>query len=324
MNYYNENDPKTAAWLRELIAQGLIPKGEVDERSIEDVTTTSLIGYTQHHFFAGIGGWSQALKLAGWPDTRPVWTGSCPCQPFSAAGKRKGTTDERHLWPAWHWLIKEYHPEVVFGEQVASKDGIAWLDIVSTDLEGESYAVAPLVFPACGVGAPHKRERLWFVADSRDPRLPGWPLEHARQEQQAAQRSGDAHSMEHTESIGRIEWRTEPSGRGSDAGRSLGSAGDTERARSWWNARAIPGTEAEIRVLNGHIADVIKSSGSTFWSDAEWIYCRDEKYRAIKPGTFPLAHGVSDRVVKLRGIGNAIVPQVAAQVIGAYMEIQNV
>lgn len=166
MNYYNENDPKTAAWLRELIKTDQIPKGEVDERSIEDVSPTSLIGYTQHHFFAGIGGWSYALKLSNWPESKPVWTGSCPCQPFSAAGKRSGTTDERHLWPAFHWLIKHYRPECVFGEQVSSKDGIAWLDLVSTDLEGEGYSVAPLVFPACGVGAPHKRERIWFVADA--------------------------------------------------------------------------------------------------------------------------------------------------------------
>jgi DNA (cytosine-5)-methyltransferase 1 len=77
--YYNELDPFAAAWLRNLIAAGLIPQGEVDERSIEDVTPNDLAGFRQCHFFAGIGGWPLALRLAGWPDERPVWTGSCPC-----------------------------------------------------------------------------------------------------------------------------------------------------------------------------------------------------------------------------------------------------
>ena len=86
MNYYNEHDAKAAAWMRELIKEGLIADGDVDERSIVDVQPGDLAGYTQCHWFAGIGGWSLALRLAGWPDDRPVWTGSCPCQPFSSAG----------------------------------------------------------------------------------------------------------------------------------------------------------------------------------------------------------------------------------------------
>ena len=118
--YYNEIDPKAAAWLRELIRHGLIADGEVDERSILDVQPEDLHGYTQCHFFAGIGGWSRALRLAGWPDDRPVWTGSPPCQPFSAAGQQKGKDDERHLAPHWASLVAAGRPPVVFGEQVAS------------------------------------------------------------------------------------------------------------------------------------------------------------------------------------------------------------
>lgn len=127
MNYYNEFDKKTAAWLRELINQGYLPKGDVDERSIVEVHGSDLTGYTQCHFFAGIGGWSYALQLAGWPADEPVWTGSCPCQPFSCAGKGKGTADERHLWPEFARLIAECKPPVVFGEQVASAAGRKWL-----------------------------------------------------------------------------------------------------------------------------------------------------------------------------------------------------
>ena len=126
--YYNEFDPHAAQWLRNLIHAGMIAPGEVDERSVEDVAAADLLGFSQHHFFAGIGTWSYCLRQAGWPDDRPVWTGSCPCQPFSAAGQRKGTADERHLWPAFYWLIRQLQPCTLFGEQVASPDALAWLD----------------------------------------------------------------------------------------------------------------------------------------------------------------------------------------------------
>src|ERR1700676_960483 len=127
--YYNEIDAYAAQWLRNLIAAGLIAPGDVDERSIEDVRPDDLLGYTQCHFFARIGIWALALRNAGWPDDRPVWTGSCPCQPFSAAGKGAGFADERHLWPAWYWLISQCKPTVLFGEQVASKDADDWVDL---------------------------------------------------------------------------------------------------------------------------------------------------------------------------------------------------
>src|ERR1700761_6849141 len=113
--YYNENDPFAAAWLEALIADGLIAPGVVDRRSIVDVKPEDLEGYGQCHFFAGIGGWSYALRLAGVSDDEPIWTGSCPCQPFSAAGKRKGIADARHLWPEFYRLIGQRRPARVFG-----------------------------------------------------------------------------------------------------------------------------------------------------------------------------------------------------------------
>ena len=166
-HYHNENDKLAAAWLRNLIAAGLIAPGDVDERSIADVKPDDLKAYAQCHFFAGIGGWSYALRLAGWPDDRPVWTGSCPCQPFSAAGKRKGNGDARHLWPEFHRLIGECRPATVFGEQVASKDGRLWLAGVRADLEALGYAVGAADLCAASAGAPHIRQRLFWVADAR-------------------------------------------------------------------------------------------------------------------------------------------------------------
>ena len=160
--WYNEHDPFAAEWLRNLIAAGHIAPGDVDERSILDVRPDELAGYTQCHFFAGIGVWSLALRNAGWPDDRPVWTGSCPCQPFSSAGGREGFADERHLWPAWLHLIRVVRPPHVFGEQVASKDALAWDDLVQADMEGEGYARVPVDLCAAGVGAPHIRQRNFF------------------------------------------------------------------------------------------------------------------------------------------------------------------
>lgn len=160
--YYNEIDPFAADWIRALMAHGLIASGDVDTRSITDVRPSDLRGYTQCHFFAGIGGWSYALRQAGWDDTRPVWTGSCPCQPFSSAGKQKGFSDERHLWPIWRELIRECAPAVVFGEQVASATD--WLRLVRSDLEAMGRAVGAMPIQAASAGADHLRDRYWFVA----------------------------------------------------------------------------------------------------------------------------------------------------------------
>ena len=131
--YYNEHDPFAAAWLRELIKAGHIADGVVDETDIQDVKPNDLRDFTQCHFFAGIGGWSHALRLAGWPDDKPVWTGSAPCQPFSTAGAGKGVADERHLWPHFHWLIKQCRPSIIFGEQVEAAINHGWLDLVQDD-----------------------------------------------------------------------------------------------------------------------------------------------------------------------------------------------
>lgn len=178
--YYNEFDPHAAQWLRNLIAAGVIPSGDVDERSIEDVTPNDLAGYTQCHFFAGIGGWAYALDLAGWPRDRPVWTGSCPCQPFSAAGKKLGLADERHLWPAWQHLIAQCRPAEVLGEQVAGSDIDPWIDLVQSDLEGMGYAFGCVPFAAAGIGAPFAGERTYWGASRAEAERDEQPREEPR------------------------------------------------------------------------------------------------------------------------------------------------
>lgn len=186
MILYTDNDEFCCAWLRELVKQNQIPQGDVLCKSITDIHPDELKPYHSVHFFCGIGGWPLALRLAGWPDDEPVDTGSCPCQPLSEAGDGLGELDPRHLWPQFHRLISQRRPATVFGEQVASEDGLEWLDGVSLDLEELGYAVAACDLPAASVGLNHKRQRIFFSAyadgDGRKGlRLRAQPAREARQ-----------------------------------------------------------------------------------------------------------------------------------------------
>ncbi|MBS9427842.1 DNA cytosine methyltransferase [Photorhabdus akhurstii] len=240
--YYNEIDPFAAQWLRNLIAAGHIATGIVDERSTEDVTPNDLQGFTQCHFFAGIGVWSYALRRAGWPDDKPVWTGSCPCQPFSEAGKKKGFADERHLWPAFFHLISQCRPGVIFGEQVASKNGLAWFDIVQADLETENYASAAVDLCAASVGAAHIRQRLFFCAtDANGTRLP-WAYEHEKPREAEITSAWSEFTRIHATA----DWKTWLSQSGNPA-LVDGTAGRVGRTRAYGNAICAPVAQVFIR-----------------------------------------------------------------------------
>jgi len=381
--YYNENDPFAAAWLRELIKMGHIAHGVVDERDIRDINPAELAGYTQCHFFAGIGVWSYALRRAGWPDDRPVWTGSCPCQPFSAAGRGGGVTDERHLWPHWFHLIQHGKPDgvPVFGEQVASKDGLGWLDLVQTDLEGAGYACWPVDLCAAGIGAPHIRQRLFFVAEwlgnTERKGLEGHTWDEdgstgrtepsgsatetggdggmAQSNQQQRNRSGSTGAAGRTELAdcgavgGMADTRSIGRKRGPDAerpdgenatergegapnaecnGESSGLA-DADRESAGRNSRGAYGpqtSDGAENSINHRPADDGRDSrpGPTngLWADADWLYCRDGKWRPVRSGTSPLVNGAAARVGRLRGYGNAINAEVAAAFIGAYVAVK--
>ena len=280
--YYKEFDAFAAAWLRELIKDGLIAPGDVDERSIVDVCADDLRGYDQHHFFAGIGGWSYALRLAGWDDARAVWTGSCPCQPFSSAGQQRGHADSRHLWPAFHALIAECKPPTVFGEQVASKLGREWFAAVRLDLEAVGYACGTADLGAASVGGPHIRQRLWWVA--------------------------------HTDSIKLRPTQGQPESKADrrhNAGRS-GKDGGLGNADS-----ATPERHGSQRLQVESQQETDRSTAPVDWTEAILVGCADGKARPVEPSIFPLAHGIPNRVGTLRGAGNAIVPQVAAEFIRA-------
>jgi DNA (cytosine-5)-methyltransferase 1 len=337
--YYNEIDEYAAQWLRNLIAAGHIAPGDVDTRSIEDVHPDDLLPYTQCHFFAGVGVWSYALRRSGWPDDRRVWTGSCPCQPFSAAGQGGGFDDERHLWPAWQWLIMQCRPATVLGEQVASKDADPWIDLVHADLEAMGYAFGAVPFPSAGVGAPHIRDRLYWMADASGARLERRDLGALGQQRATSERGravgdmGDSSGSGSSQQWwGRIESeRPTTSGEssrladshGGDAGsewqqRQQPAHGVAERMADDDDAgqRAEPGLR--LQGSDFHDADGRGPLGG-FWSDAEWIACRDNKWRPVEPGTFPLAHGAPSRVGRLRAYGNAINAEAARVFIESMM-----
>lgn len=308
--YYNEIDPFAAEWLRRLILFGHIAPGDVDERDIRDVSPDDLRGYEQHHFFAGIGVWSYAARRAGWADDRRLASGSCPCQPFSSAGGRSGFADERHLWPAFHHLIRECEFPVVVGEQVASKDGLAWLDLVSADMEGSGYAGGAVDLCAAGFGAPHIRQRLYFA----------WLADPARQRYE-----------------GGAERPEQDGGRGFVVvGEAGGVANPNYRRRQpsppefrIADTRMEPaGGFAEQSCQSGERDEATRSCDpgpiNGFWRDGDWLLCRsldgEPEWRAVEAGTFPLAHGVAGRMGLLRGYGNAINAEVAKGFLEAVME----
>ena len=440
--YYNEIDPFAADWLRNLIKAGCIADGEVDTRSIADVRPDDLRGFTQHHFFAGIGGWSCALRLTGWPDDRPVWTGSCPCQPFSVAGRGKGTADERHLWPELHRLIAECRPSIVFGEQVASRAGREWFAGVRADLERVGYGAAAADLCAAGVGAPHIRQRLYWVAtnvehtsrnrgdgplrdnqrealretvgpscgdgdmanaerdgagyfsgeiadEGRQPMdagteslrrgdgagLSGWPDARNQSDMADAQNNGRQERANFERQGGTDKQRRDDDLRGEHLGlgRSICDLADASSQQKHEEQQGPAGNEGgrcadgvgrcgldnrqgdvadadgELRDGRGNIGargrdehpdsrgsgDVADTDDAgqqgrailpecpdelSPWSrGVEWRRGADGKARRVKPGVRLLVDGVPNRVGRLRGYGNAIVPQVAAQVVRIFM-----
>jgi DNA (cytosine-5)-methyltransferase 1 len=295
-------------------------------------------GGRRTHFFCGIGGWELALNMAGWPADRPVWTGSCPCQPFSSAGKRRGTDDERHLWPAFFSLIAEHRPATVFGEQVAGRAGLEWLARVRADLEGIGYAVGAADLCAACVGAPHIRQRLFWVADAQGTATRSSHNVRRRQPDaravcrkcdglaDAQRGAAERHGPELASSARGVPGKAREQRFRPDAGdgvadgprlgdavepRPQGHAGHGDIGdQPGWVAQAQGRSAPEAGVGLVRCLEPTRDGGTV------------EKWRRapLEPGLQPLAHGLPNRVGILRGAGNAIVPQVAAAFVRAFMD----
>lgn len=381
--YYNEFDPDAAATLRELIADGLIADGVVDERSIELVQPSDIRGFTQVHLFAGFGIWSLAARLAGWRDDRPLWTASCPCPPFSSAGKVKACpgcggfkpiphvrrtgaflcslcghewlADQRHLWPEVWRLVRDGRPPCVMGEQVASADGRTWLDLVRASLEILAYDAWGVDTCAAGFGAPHIRQRLYWVADTDS-----WIAEQLAG--QGSESGGSLGGGPHGQPAGRgdalrlvdsfvprLERQPghgddgdEPGRVGTDAPRpaaATGASGGMVDPRRWlFQHQQRLGNDQSPTVQAGRETWQFERGGSGdrdggadgrgqpsptngLWRDPDWLGCTDGRWRPVESGTFPLAPAGAfrRRVPILRGAGNAINLAQAAEFIAAVM-----
>lgn len=341
--YYNEWEKYPAAWLRNLMLVNEIPDGVVDETDIRKIKAEEIATYKVCHFFAGIGGWPLALKLARWPEDREIWTGSCPCQPFSVAGKQKGKDDDRHLWPAWFDLIKQRRPATIFGEQVTGAITHGWFDEVAQGLEAEGYAVASAIIPACGIGAPHKRDRLWFVANTADQRRQyGTAQRRSYDARNKSSKSGEqsctrsqSETLGNTTGDGREQRWPEPiaqreTGRTIITNSSMANPNNKRpqgRNGSELSERANQQSPRESDPSLAHAPSGGEQSRSpqryergfqeTFlrkgWNTHDWN---------VEPAVGRVANGISARSHKLRAYGNAIVPQVAAAFIRAFLEAE--
>lgn len=291
--FYNDNDPRCVTWLRALVARGLLPHGIVCGKSVaaiapSDAFGVGLLGAHQAHFFAGIGGWPLACAIAGLTELE-LWTASLPCQPFSVAGRRKGTTDERHLWPIFRELVAELTPPILFGEQTASPPGRDWLATVRADLEALGYAVGAADLCAAGAGAPHLRQRLYWgayrVADATRERRQGQRLQLQP---------------------GRPDQASPEAGRGSQARR----VGDPD----------VPGPQGRGVRRDSPSQRTPRAPSLGDWGVAGWVPCADGFLRPLGPAPQPVADGLPSRMVLLHGVGNAIVPQLAAVFMRSFID----
>lgn len=333
-HYYNEFHAGAADWLEELIRLGAIPAGFVDRRSIEDVTPEDLTGTTQAHFFAGIGGWAEALRIAGHASTPNIWTGSPPCQPWSVGGKKLGFEDPRHLAPQFLDLVGKCRPRWLFGEQVSRALRLGWVKFVQDTMHAHGYIAAFAVLPAGGFGAPHRRERIYFGAydvANADGNNDQREIRRSRRTPPPARRAGKDVASGFTLGTGNAY----------DLGYT-GSAGWERRLQG------RQGAEREDQQRHAGCSGAIEYTDPLrgFWRGADWVLCRDGGIRPVESGVVPLVDGFSPDLGsggsagapsqgfnilntaeaaanRLRGYGNAIVPQAAAAFVLDFMEAVN-
>ena len=238
--------------------------------------------------------------------TIDIVVGGFPCQPFSIAGARKGTDDNRHLWPEMFRIIKELKPRWVIGENVRGivsiQNGMVF-ENVCTDLEGEGYEVRAFNIPAAGVGAPHKRERVWIVANSRRTLRQGSELEGEN-----ANEGGQENAYQHQRSSGTPEYNVadtntglseqsnqEVQARGNTLNSSSGDVADTNSQRQQEQC----GTES-VQEEGNESQRSSSQARHTGWES--------------EPDVGRVAHGLSGRVHRLKALGNSIVPKIAEEI----------
>lgn len=317
---YNDNDENCCAWLKALIAANEIPYGDVWCRSITDIQPDELKQYVQCHFFAGIGGWARALALAGVSTSTPLWTGSCPCPPFSSAAKKKvcpvcggrpfpcpwltgyftcgecdhsWLADARHLWPEFWRLIAQCRPPVVLGEQVASDDGLIWFAGVRATLEMAGYGAGACDYPAAGVAAPNLRQRIFWVADSTGNGTRDHESERGGRTTTITESHGSVGGLEHPSRNRREQRGTEPVGRSVESRCESVRLGHPHDPRPQGQCKRRDGSGERTAGPSG-----VGIGASGFWDDYTITPCGDGKQRRIERGVKPLVDGLSRVLVR--------------------------
>ena len=257
-----------------------------------------------------------------------VIVGGFPCQPMSVAGKRKGTDDDRYLWPEMFRLIREIKPQFVIGENVKNiiniQDGVVF-ETVCTDLESEGYEVQPFNIPAAGVGAPHRRERVWIVAYAERYNEIQQIQKSDGTQNQVQSKRGQKDSASwisgRTNSIRQTNNRYETNVAYTESIEShVGEHGKHQEERSG---------QGEIRGENSHDANTYSKRLEGFRAEHELRNSEKEKqtsgnsWWSVEPNVGRVANGVPGRVHRLKGLGNAIVPQIAKEIGLAIKKVVN-
>ena len=263
------------------------------------------------------------------PNEPIILVGGFPCQPYSVAGKRKGKEDERHLFPEMLRIIREVRPQYVVGENVAgivSWDGGLVFEEVQSDLEAEGYEVQAFILPAVSVGAPHRRDRVWFIAKNTNRSFNGglqtkrnkWQHRHFS----PASKMGNG-NVTNTACLrckhGRNNWQKRYIQR---------NKWFATKNKQEWNRR-FGWLGKACNVTNTHLQRCAQPNLSTF--NAKQGYNGKFNNAAIPnwdefPTQSPICgrnDGISNRVDRIKALGNAIVPQVALQIFKAIQEIEN-
>ncbi len=264
-----------------------------------------------------------------------ILTGGFPCQPYSVAGKQKGTADDRYLWPEMFRVIKEVQPTFVIAENVRGiiniQDGMVF-ETVCSDLESEGFEIQTFIIPAAGVGAPHKRERVWIVGYSKhngsltsEIKRGDNKINDRTEEREdttfkpkRAGRSRDNEIMENTRrklhERSSVREKNEDEIKKENANKFERSS--SESASNVANTKSEQSISKYYREQPGETSEQeqIKSRGSSSWTlrEANWL---------SEPNVGRVVNGVPGRAHRLRGLGNAIVPKIAEEIGRSIMKV---
>jgi len=277
-----------------------------------------------------------------------VVVGGFPCQPFSVAGKRKGTEDDRHLWPEMLRVIKASKPRWVIGENVRNLTSIQQgmvFEQVCTDLENEGYEVQSFIIPASAVNAPHQRYRVWIVAYSDSKLCRGWrAIEpsgenkdrelYSAQEEQAGKHlrsktvrcnsvRGETENVANSESSNRNDHETVKKPSKAKTQEVSGNRDGIRATQGKPIGKDVSDSNSEgLQGLGESSSKLDKEITSTSYSEKQQRGMDHERF-SVEPGVGRVVNGISNRVDRIKGLGNAIVPQIAYQIGLAILEAES-